>query len=71
MSFHQQVWEMETASLNSGSSWLRWIAKAERIIGHSLDGDEGGDGYSLDSAHDAFSSGSTPEQYVARVQARA
>lgn len=51
-------------------AWLRWIEKAERILGRDIDGDEG-DGFSLDSAYNAESNGLTPEQYVIEVRADA
>jgi hypothetical protein len=50
--------------------WLAWVKAAEKKLGHSLDGDQERDGYSLDYAHDAFADGLTVEQYVAEVVSR-
>ena len=36
------------------SKWEKWITKAEKLIGHCLDGDQNTNGYSYDYAHDAF-----------------
>lgn len=49
------------------SNFEKWIKKAEKLIGHCLDGNQDTDGYSYDYAHDAFADGVTPEQYVAEV----
>lgn len=48
-------------------AWLRWVRRVESLLGHSLDGNEREDGYSLDYAHDAFCAGDSPEAYVAEV----
>ena len=60
------------------TAWDRWIEKAEKLIGHDLDGNdteqaqrEGtADGYSLDEALEAFEGGATPHAYVAMVGSR-
>lgn len=64
----------ESAGLNP-TAWDRWIAKAEKLIGHNLDGDDSDAakaagiacGYSLDEAFDHFKRGTTPEAYVTLV----
>lgn len=56
----------EAAGLEE-TDWERWAAKAKKIAGHSLDGSQDEDGYSLDSAHDAYEAGDTPEEYVASI----
>jgi hypothetical protein len=48
-------------------NWLRWIKRAEYLAGHSLDGDEDVDGYSLDGAYGAWEAGETTAQYVASI----
>jgi len=48
--------------------WLAWVKKAEKLLGHSIDGDQDRDGYSLDGAHDAFADGLTIEEYVQEVR---
>lgn len=49
-------------------SWLRWINNAEQLVGHSLDGDEWWDGYSLDGAFDAWEAGVFVFVYAAQVE---
>lgn len=54
-------------------AWLRWIADAEKVAGHDLDGDNSASaraagtacGYSLDEALEAFERGVKPAAYVA------
>lgn len=64
----------------SERAWLRWCAEAERLLGHSLDGNDpdafdprqtGGDGYSLDEAQERFRQGEPATAYVATVRRRA
>lgn len=43
--------------------WLHWIDEVEALLGHSADGDESLDGYSLDGAYDAYRAGFTPVEY--------
>lgn len=47
--------------------WLRFVKKVERLVGHSLDGSQDVDGYSLDFAHAEFEAGTTAEAYAAAV----
>lgn len=58
------------APSTSEAAWLRWVAKAERIAGHGLDGDQDVDGYSLDFAFDAFRAGTSAADHVASFQGR-
>lgn len=66
----------ENISRESGASaqqekrWLNWVAKAERIAGHSLDGDQDVHGYSLDGALEAFERGTSAADYVSSFQGR-
>ena len=55
------VWEAEVAALVE-TDWERWIARVEALTGHSADGDQTEDGYSLDHYFDQFNAGLTPEQ---------
>lgn len=66
MGFHQDVWEMEQDTA-ADRSWYRWVDAASKLLGLSecMDGDEQADGYSLDSAYDAWRAGKTPAEYVA------
>jgi len=63
----------------SERKWLKFASECERLLGHDLDGNDpdafdrtktGGDGYSIDEAHDAFRAGKTPHAYVAMVVSR-
>jgi hypothetical protein len=67
---HLETWEMEQAWERGDAAWAFFVAECERLLGlpeGGLDGDEasGRDCFSLDSAHDAFRAGSTPQAYVA------
>lgn len=48
--------------------WLAWVKAVEKLLGHSLDGNQQDDCYSLDFAYDDFEAGLTPDQYVAGVR---
>jgi hypothetical protein len=48
--------------------WLAWVKQAEALVGHSLDGDEDTDGYSLDSAYAAWEAGVSPKAYAIEVR---
>ncbi len=50
-------------------TWLKWVKRVEKILGHDLDGDQDRDGYSLDYAHDAFADGLSAEEYAAEARA--
>ena len=39
--------------------WIPWINALEAYVGHSMDGDQATDGYSLDFALDVYKSGAT------------
>jgi len=60
---HIEVWQYETHRPASEELWFAWCNQVERILGDSLDGDEASDGYSLDSAYEAFVARITPTQY--------
>lgn len=48
--------------------WERWVQRVEKLLGHSLDGNQQRDGYSLDYANDAFEDGLKPADYVFEVR---
>lgn len=48
-------------------AWERWVNRAERELGHSLDGNQERDGYSVDYAYDAWKDGVSVDDYVAEV----
>jgi len=60
------AWELEESQRIS--DWQRWIKRAEKLFGRSLDGCQWEDGYSLDGADDAFEAGMSPEQYVSSIR---
>jgi hypothetical protein len=50
-----------------------WMAEAEALLGHGLDGDDINEprcGFSLEEAGLAFEDGMTPQAYVHRVRRR-
>lgn len=65
---HLQVWEQETATSTKEQLWLIWVKKAEVAIGHSLDGDEFLNGYSLDGAYDCFNRGLKVSEYITLIK---
>lgn len=50
---HIEFAEAESRALDP-TAWDRWINRLEKTVGHSLDGDENADGYSLDFCLDLF-----------------
>lgn len=74
---HMEFAAAESASLEV-TSWDRWIAKAEKLIGHDLDGNDSeaakaagtARGYSLDEAVEYFNAGGHAAGYVAMVATR-
>jgi hypothetical protein len=52
----------------SERAWLAWVKIVEKILGHSIDGDQERDGFSLDYAYDAFAADATPAEYAAEVR---
>ena len=56
-------------------AWLAWVAKAERMLGHDLDGNDpdfkDGVGYSLDEAYMYWDAGKSAHVYVTTVIGRA
>jgi len=61
-----------STNLASPTLWSEWVDIVERQLGHSLDGDQERDGYSLDCALDCYKAGLSPEEYAGEVtQAKA
>ncbi len=56
----------ESISLES-SPWETWIAQVEKELGHSADGDQTEDFYSLDGFYQLYIEGSTPSEAVKEV----
>ncbi|RYF49326.1 MAG: hypothetical protein EOO38_08175 [Cytophagaceae bacterium] len=69
MDTHLETWKSETRTSPDEQHWYSWIKEAEKLAGHSLDGDNSHDnpnpdGYSMDEAYESWETGCTPEQYV-------
>jgi hypothetical protein len=64
---HMEFAASESAALATDGTWFRWIARAEKVYGRELDGDQVTDGYSMDSAYEAYESGMTADAYVSRL----
>lgn len=57
------AWELEESQ--TLREWLIWLKQAEKLMHkRDLDGCEDEDGYSLDSAHDAFEAEISPKDYA-------
>jgi hypothetical protein len=67
MDTHLEVWAAETHVSPSDKSWYKWIKAAEKLARHHMDGDEKENGYSMDSAFDAWEKGDTPDKYVKNI----
>lgn len=61
---HLELWEFETYESPQLIAWIKWCDKAEKICGHSLDGDKGVDRYCMDDAYEAFLAGKSPQEYA-------
>lgn len=49
------------------SRFEKWARRVEKILGHDLDGCQWDNGYSLDSASDAFDDGISPKAHAASI----
>lgn len=65
---HQEVWKLETATSQKEQLWLAFVKCVEKKLGHSLDGDQFKEGYSLDYAYDHFLWGFKCSEYVKLIQ---
>lgn len=61
---HIELGIYESSQAVNETDFEKWARKAESIMHHDLDGDESTDGYSIDSAFDAFQRGMSPEEYA-------
>lgn len=73
--FSNRYIRLESGSADTSmTAWLGWVKYAEKLLGHSLDGDDQnnltGCGYSLDEAGSLFDAGWSASRYVAEVQGR-
>lgn len=55
---HAAVWAAESAACDP-TPWDRWVDELEAQLGHSADGDENTDGYSMDGFYAQWKSGMT------------
>ena len=65
---HMEVWEAEIAIDPIEKEWIQWCSTVEQILGHTVDGDQDKDGYSMDDAYEAFEAKVSPQQYVNLVK---
>ena len=65
---HLQFAASESFVSSTERRWLAWVDKVEDMIGHSLDGDQHKDGYSLDYAHEAFLEGASAVEYALTIR---
>lgn len=49
------------------TAWEQWISSVEKLLGHSADGDQRVDQYSLDGFYQLYLEGSTPEESIKEV----
>ena len=66
---HLEFAAAESAALEP-TEWERWATRVERLLGHSLDGNQADDGYSMDEAFEAWESGDAARVYAYRVATR-
>ncbi len=59
MTSHIEFAASESAALEP-TECERWLTRVEKLVGHSLDGDQKKDGYSLDNCVDMFKAGKRP-----------
>lgn len=65
---HFQFMQSESYVSPREAEWERWVNRVEKALGHSLDGNQQRDGYSLDYANDAFQDNVSVEDFVAEVR---
>lgn len=69
---HLATWQAETAVPASERAWLAWIGRVEALLGHSADGDQRTDGYSMDGFYALWKRGDmSPEQAVFETRCNA
>lgn len=66
---HLEFAAAETAALQP-HPYERWCEEVEAAFGHSLDGDEDGNGYIMDLSYVAWKAGKNPRAYVAECRAK-
>lgn len=61
---HLAIWAAENYESALQRAWLTWIDKVEKLLGHTPDGDQTEDGYSLDGFHELWQLGLHPSEAV-------
>lgn len=61
---HLEIYQFEKHVPIGERDWVAWADIVEHHIGHSLDGDQDADGYSLDRAYSWFLTGARPQEYA-------
>lgn len=67
---HLEIELRDSNEATRRDSWQIWIDKVEKIIGHSLDGTDWIEGYSLDSCRDDYQNGYEPAECARYINAR-
>lgn len=63
---HAALWATESAACEP-TEWERWVDELETQMGHSADGDQESDGYSLDGFYSQWKARLTPTAAAAAV----
>lgn len=66
---HLALAQSESFQSAGDREWARFVYRAERLLGHGIDGNEQTDGFSIDLAYAMFEAGDTVADFV--VEARA
>ena len=66
---HADIWAYESA-MCAPTAWESWIDEVERLLGHSADGDQAVDGYSMDGFYEMWKAGLTPPFAVGQLVAQ-
>ncbi|MCV7256939.1 hypothetical protein H7J86_32670 [Mycobacterium hackensackense] len=66
---HAALWAAESAACEP-TAWERWVDELEAHLGHSADGDQNTDGYSMDHFYAQWKSGMTAAAAAASVTRR-
>ena len=65
---HAYIWTLESAVSAAEDDWHVWIAQVEAILGHSADGDQREDGYSLGGFYLLWERGWEPTYAVRAIR---
>jgi hypothetical protein len=65
---HLEVYQIEKYVPSWELRWVAWSTMVESILGHSIDGDQEQDGYSLDRAYSWFMTGASFQEYAKEIK---